>query len=991
MKSLKILFIICVIFILISCSNKTTSGDNEIPTYEETGVIDEGGGIVHITDEQNILNGTYVNIPEGALENSVEISIFLVEEFTFIDTTAIVVDFTPTGTQFSELVEIGIPYKENSDIDNLQLYTYNEENEAWEVMMIDHIDTQNKLVISKTNHFSWYTTGDYASMFEVQLYKTSSNKIGLYLQAPEFSGIPTRLAYWSNGHFNIEQCIDGGPYENFPKAWFRVTVLEDTWWFPETFSYKAIYYDKYTQASPFGNWKAEINDRYGAEILNYNEWLDLNELSDFFSGKPLIIESDAFDTSEDFIITVEFYYSQYTDYLASSTLLGRYTPIFSFAIENIDFSDLSYVPNTLDEDGNNITNDYDVPETDPVVEIITPVGVQSGNITINYNITDEDGGLNEFGVYYQSMGTGTNLATLLSTTTGSIHLVGFIQNIESGNQSFVWDSYNDFPDDSGQFKILMSWVDPEGGMPGLIFESNYFEVDNTQQLPPNPPSNPNPSHNATNVSINTDLSWECSDPNGDPLTYDIYFGTSSNPPIVNNGQSGTTYDLGTLEEETTYYWKIVAHDNHSNSTTGNIWIFTTIGPVNQPPNPPSNPNPSDNATEVSINTNLSWECTDPENDPLTYDIYFGTSSNPPIVNNGQSGTTYYLGTLEEETTYYWKIVAYDNHSNSTTGNVWHFTTAGDTEPPFIGNIYIPEPGSIVSGSVTLETFAIDNVGVSYVVFEVFRNGVGYEEVGIDYTPDANDHFSVEFNSELFENGEHNIHATAYDDAGNTAMAGWAINFLNGTGTVTDIDGNVYQTIQIDDQEWMMENLKVTHYRNGDAIPHLTSNDDWISTSDGAYCIYDNNPSNAETYGALYNWFAVDDPRGIAPEGWHVPTDEEIMELEMALGMSQSQANSIGWRGTNEGSKLAGRADLWANGALENNAEFGVSGFSFLPGGYRSRTNGSFGHLSHYGYLWSSIEYNSNSAWHRVLTYDTTGVCRDGNNKRFGFSVRCVRD
>ena len=420
------------------------------------------------------------------------------------------------------------------------------------------------------------------------------------------------------------------------------------------------------------------------------------------------------------------------------------------------------------------------------------------------------------------------------------------------------------------------------------------------------------------------------------------------------------------------------------------WAINFDNTQQLPPNPPTNPVPPHNSTTIAINTDLSWECTDPNGDPLTYDVYFGTSSSPSLVSSGQSENTYDPGTLVEGTLYYWKIVAHDDHSNSTTGDIWQFTTAGDTEPPYIGDVYIPEPGSTVSGIVTLETYATDNIGVTQVVFEVFRNGVGYEQVGIDYTPDANDHFSIEFDSSLFEDGQHNIHATAYDAAGNTAIVGWAINFLNGTGTVTDIDGNVYQTIIIGEQEWIMENLKVTHYRNGDAIPHLTNSDDWASTNSGAYCVYDNTPSNANTYGNLYNWYAVNDSRGIAPVGWHVPTDEEIMELEMYLGMSQGQANSYGPRGNNEGSKLTSRADLWINGALVNDPEFDTSGFSFLPGGHRYSSNGNYITMAYAGHFWSSTSYG-NFAWSRVLAYDFTGVGRHYNVKRLGFSVRCVRD
>ena len=210
-------------------------------------------------------------------------------------------------------------------------------------------------------------------------------------------------------------------------------------------------------------------------------------------------------------------------------------------------------------------------------------------------------------------------------------------------------------------------------------------------------------------------------------------------------------------------------------------------------------------------------------------------------------------------------------------------------------------------------------------------------------------------------------------------------------TCIDFDGNIYETIQIGNQIWMAENLKVTHYRNGDAIPNVTNNDTWEGLSSGAYCYYDNDANNADTYGALYNWYAVDDSRGLAPEGWHIPTDEEIKELEMYLGMSQSEADVTGWRGTNEGSKLAGRADLWANGNLENDPEFDTSGFSFLPGGYRGDSDGYFDNLGNSGYFWSATEGNTDYAWSRDLACNGTEVYRANYNKLHGYSVRCLRD
>jgi formylglycine-generating enzyme required for sulfatase activity len=117
-----------------------------------------------------------------------------------------------------------------------------------------------------------------------------------------------------------------------------------------------------------------------------------------------------------------------------------------------------------------------------------------------------------------------------------------------------------------------------------------------------------------------------------------------------------------------------AFDTSGNSAISDIITVTVTEDLENSPNPPTNPLPSDNASSISVNTDLSWDCTDPDDDPLTYDVYFGTSSNPLLVNSGQSSTTYDPGTLNGETTYFWMIVANDNNTNSTTGDIWQFTT-----------------------------------------------------------------------------------------------------------------------------------------------------------------------------------------------------------------------------------------------------------------------------------------------------------------------------
>ena len=193
---------------------------------------------------------------------------------------------------------------------------------------------------------------------------------------------------------------------------------------------------------------------------------------------------------------------------------------------------------------------------------------------------------------------------------------------------------------------------------------------------PNAPSNPVPAHLATSQAIDVDLSWTCADPDGDSLTYDVYFGTSGSPPLVSSDQTLETYDPDTLANNQTYYWQITAHDNNNHATSSPVWSFVTAATGSTPPNLPTNPVPSDSATNQYINMDLRWTCTDPDGDPVTFDVYFGTSSNPPSVISGQAAVTYDPGVLANDQTYYWRIDAHDTHDHLTVGPIWTFTTEG---------------------------------------------------------------------------------------------------------------------------------------------------------------------------------------------------------------------------------------------------------------------------------------------------------------------------
>jgi uncharacterized protein (TIGR02145 family) len=206
------------------------------------------------------------------------------------------------------------------------------------------------------------------------------------------------------------------------------------------------------------------------------------------------------------------------------------------------------------------------------------------------------------------------------------------------------------------------------------------------------------------------------------------------------------------------------------------------------------------------------------------------------------------------------------------------------------------------------------------------------------------------------------------------------------GSVTDIDGNSYATIQIGTQTWMAENLRTTKYCNGDPIPNVTDGDEWSNLTTGAWSQYNNNTQYEIPYGKLYNWYAVDDSRNVCPCGWHVSTDAEWSTLIGYLDSSADLNIIIGIQSTTAGGKMkSSGTQYWQT---PNTGATNESGFSGLPSGIRV---GGFSNVGRLGRWWSSSESSTYFADVCELYYESGYVWTLYYDKPWGLSVRCLMD
>jgi uncharacterized protein (TIGR02145 family) len=462
----------------------------------------------------------------------------------------------------------------------------------------------------------------------------------------------------------------------------------------------------------------------------------------------------------------------------------------------------------------------------------------------------------------------------------------------------------------------------------------------------------------------------------------VCWSTSQNPSLTDshvtsgNGTGVFTSNITGLSANTTYYVRAYAI-NTDGVGYGNQVQFTTIG-AGEIPTVTTNSITNITETSASGGGNVT---SDGGTSVTTRGVCWSTSQNPTITDefttdgDGTGSFTSSLTGLAANTAYYVRAYA-TNSSGTAYGEQESFTTTGSGTIPLVTTSSISD---ITQLSATGGGNVTSDGGTS-----VTARGICYST---STNPDLTDLFTTNgtgtgnFTSNLtglIPSTNYYVRAYATNSVGTAFGENVSFTTLTGgsVGTVTDFDGNVYTTVIIGTQEWMDENLKVTHYRNGEPIQKVTDGTQWSDLTTGAYCWYDNDePTYGETYGALYNWFTVDDSRNLCPTGWHVPSDGEWTTLSDYLG------------GTWEAGVKMKSSSGWNNNGNGTNE----SGFTALPGGERTN-NGTFYNIGNRG-IWCSTSTTEDVdffLWH-WLQYNLQYLGVGWSHKTFGTSVRCVRD
>jgi uncharacterized protein (TIGR02145 family) len=408
------------------------------------------------------------------------------------------------------------------------------------------------------------------------------------------------------------------------------------------------------------------------------------------------------------------------------------------------------------------------------------------------------------------------------------------------------------------------------------------------------------------------------------------------------------------------------------------FLFSKSCKKEESPNlPVLSTNPVTDITAISAVS--GGKITDDGGAPITKrGICWGTANEPTTSDSKTSsgtGTGEFISNIDglnTGTSYHLRAYAI-NAAGTSYGEDVSFSTLGEAPAAItMPALYLSTTSATLYGNVNA------NYSSATVTFE-YGTTTGYGSVATVAQSPVTGNSGTEVNAKinsLSPGTNYHYRVKAVNSLGTTY--GEDMTFTS-TEMVGDVDGNEYNTVLIGTQLWMAENLKTTKYNDGTQINGVTNGDTWFSLTTGAYCDYNNYQSQSDTYGRLYNWYtvAVTNPKNVCPADWHIPSDEEWTSLttytggESLSGDKLKETGTIHWIGPNAGAS-------------------NETGFTALPGGYRTQF-GTFDNIGTHGYWWSSTETDVPDTWANNMSYDANSTSRSLFDKRFGFSVRCIRD
>jgi len=506
----------------------------------------------------------------------------------------------------------------------------------------------------------------------------------------------------------------------------------------------------------------------------------------------------------------------------------------------------------------------------------------------------------------------------------------------------------------------------------------------------NAPNLTSPSNGSSGVSLRPSLTWSTVD---SAVTYRIQLSTDSTflSTVIDDSSltAGSKTLTTSLVTGTKYYWRVDAKNNNGTGSWSTVWNFTTAASA---PSAPILTSPSDAATGVAPLPTFTWGMM---NGAATYRIQVSTNSTfmTTVCDDSTlpTGSKVLTTSLDNGTKFYWRVNAKNGIGTSSWSVIRSFTTL--TALPGIPNLATPSNGVTgISSSPTLTWNMVSGATTYHVQLSTtstFSSIIMDDSTITTGTKTLN---NILWNATLYY-----WRVCAKNSAGTSGWSMvWCFSTMPSSGgitTITDVDGNLYHTVTIGTQTWTVENLKTTKYNDGTSIPMVTDSATWTKLTTPGYCWYNNDGNTYKnTYGALYNWYAVNSGK-LVPAGWHVANeaDWDIMQKYLI-------ANGYNYDGTTDSNMIAKSIAAqmnWNTGTTtgtpgNNLGTNNRSGFSALPGGYRN-SSGSFIAIGQYGGWWSATELSSTIGHYLGLAFNSVNLGRYANFKIDGFYVRLVHN